>query len=397
MEKNKPLSVSEINETLKAVAETHLAHKIYVKGEIANINWRNGHLYFSLKDKLSIISVMYWRCNLDYLENGDIVIVHGKINFYSGRGTYNMIASGIDKCNAEKVDTEYEKLKKKFDQQGYFSKKKNFPPKIRNVALLVSTEGAALQDVLIVLKKNNYIGNIYIKNSINQGNKCSKSIKEGIEYFNNLGKQIDILVICRGGGSEEDLMGYSTEEVVKAIYESNIFTISAIGHEIHFMLSDFAADYRAPTPSVAGEIIIKKQKEEFENLTRSFEKLKNLQYNILSKISNCELILNRYLHACKSCSPVNFINSENERIETIKKKIRDKIFHNIHDSIHELDKLKIKNNVHNIQKVTQKGYAIVTDENDDIIESSTEFQKKIKEKEKLKIMFSDGEVCLDNK
>jgi exodeoxyribonuclease VII large subunit len=398
MDTNNPLSVSEINELIKTIAGTYIGGKIYVKGEISNVKKTGGNMYFSLKDDASNINGVFWKIDNNNFNNGDIVIISGKITFYTKQGTYQITANSIEKGGVGDINTKYQKMKDDFEKKMLFSKKRPFPEKIQNIALLTSTEGAALQDIMYVLKNNKFFGNVYIKNCIVQGNNCPKSVKDGIEYFNKLhiSNQIkfDILVIARGGGSIEDLMGYSSEEVVKAIYESQIFTISAIGHEIDTMLSDFAADYRAPTPSIAGETIIKYQKKENDFLLKSFEKMKELEYSILSKISFCELRLNQCANIHKSYNPINFINSEIDRIETIKRKIKEKINHNIHDFNHEIDKLKIKNNMNNTKKIMKNGYAIITDENDNLIETANDFKNKIKEKIGLKIMFSDAEINL---
>lgn len=399
MESDKPLSVTEINELIKTIVNTHIGHKIFVKGELSNIKKSNGHLYFTLKDSISNISGIFWRFNTDSFNNGDMVTVGGKITFFSKQGTYQITTTEMDKCGTGDINTKYLKLKEDFDNKGYFLKSKvikDFPKKIRNIGILTATEGAALQDILYVLNNNNFMGNVYIKNSTVQGTGCSKSVKDGIHYFNNIKEKIDILIIARGGGSVEDLMGYSSEEVVKAIYESQIFIISAIGHEIDFMLSDFAADFRAPTPSIAGETLIKKQKEEKDILSSNLEKLKKLEYTILSHVSNLESKLNHCANLHKLCNPINFINTEIEKIELIRKKIKDKISYNINDSMHELDKLKIKNSVHNIKKITKKGYAIITDENNNLIENSIEFKKKMKNNDNIKFIFNDGEISLKN-
>jgi exodeoxyribonuclease VII large subunit len=365
---------------------------------MANVKKAGGNMYFSLKDQISNINAVFWRIDNDNFSNGDIVTVSGKITFYTKQGSYQITASSIEKGGVGDINTKYQKLKDDFEKKMYFSKKRAFPEKIKNIAILTSAEGAALQDILYVLKNNNFVGNVYIKNCLVQGNGCPKSVKDGIEYFNKLQNttptKFDILVVARGGGSMEDLMGYSSEDVVKAIYESQIFTISAIGHEVDTMLSDFAADFRAPTPSIAGETIIKYQKKENESLSKSYEKIKELEYSILSKISNCESKLNQCANIHKSYNPINFINLEIERVECIKRKIREKIHHNIHDSNHELDKLKIKNNMNNTTKILKNGYTIITDENDNLIETANDFKNKIKEKIGLKIMFSDAEINL---
>lgn len=396
MKSNKPLSVSEINELVKSIAATHIGHKIYVKGELTNMKKSNGHLYFTLKDSISNISCIFWKFNSDAFNNGDMITVGGKITFFTKQGTYQITVTELDKCGVGDINAKYQKQKEEFEKKGYYSQKREFPKKIRNIGLLTAKEGAALQDILYVLNNNNFMGNVYIKNTIVQGNSCAKSVKEGIGYFNTMKNKIDILIIARGGGSVEDLMGYSTEEVVEAIFHSKIFTISAIGHEIDFMLSDFAADFRAPTPSIAGETIIKEQNKEKDIIMQNFEKLKNLEFSIISQISSFDNMLHKCINKHKSCNPINFICGEIDKIETIKKKIKDKILHNINDSIHELDKLKIKNSVHSIKKITKKGYVIITDENDILIQNSVQFINKIKNKENIKFMFNDGEVCFSD-
>jgi exodeoxyribonuclease VII large subunit len=394
MDINNPLSVNETNELLKTIVNTHIGNKMYIKGEITNIKKSGGNMYFALKDDYSSINCVFWRIDNDNFNNGDIVTIGGKLTVYTKNGTYQITATSIEKGGKGDINMKYEKMKEEYEKKNYFSKKRKFPEKIKNIAILTSMEGAALQDIMYVLKNNNFTGNVYVKNCLVQGNSCPKSVKEGIEYFNKNFQNIDILVIARGGGGIEDLMGYSSEEVVKSVYESNIFTISAIGHEIDTMLSDYAADYRAPTPSIAGETIIKYQKKEGEIISKSYEKMKELEYVILSKLTNYENKLNQYTNTHKLYNPISYINSEIEKIEYIKKKIRDKIIHNIHDANHELDKLKIRNNMNNIAKIMKNGYTIITDEKDNLIESVTDFKNKIKEKVKVKIMFNDGEVNL---
>jgi exodeoxyribonuclease VII large subunit len=398
METNNPLSVSEINELIKTIAATYLDGKVYIKGEIANLKKSGDNLYFSLKDQNSIINAIFWKIGNNSFNNGDVVTLCGKITFYSKQGTYQITATSIVKDGTGDINAKYQKMKEEFDKKMYFSKKRFFPEKIKNIAILTAREGAALQDILFVLNNNKFIGNVYVKNCIVQGINCPNNVKENIEYINNLNKEkklnIDILVVARGGGSVDDLMGYSSEEVVKAIYNSEIFTISAIGHEIDAMLSDFAADYRAPTPSIAGETIIKYQKKEYDYFSKIGEKIKELEFNILSKLSNYESKLNQCSNIHKSYNPTNIINKQIELYESIQKRIKDKIHHNIHEVVHELDKLKIKNNMHDINKMLKNGYSIVTDEQDNLIQNSQEFKNKLKDKKQIKIMFCDGEINL---
>lgn len=391
---NEPISVSELNEIVKSVFSQQIGDVIYVQGEICNLKKNNGNMYFSLKDDVSNISAVFWRYNGNY-DNGDKVIICGKLSFYTKNGTYQITAINIKKSGVGDISVKYQKMKDEFDKKGYFLNKKNFPQKINNVAIITSLEGAALQDILYVLNHNKFTGNVYIKNCLAQGQGCPKSVKDGIEYFNEFNKKtkLDVLIIARGGGSIEDLIGYSSEEVVKAIYETEIYTISAIGHEIDNMLSDFAADCRAPTPSISAELLIKNKKEEIDNILKREEKTKELKYNILSKIQTYYSQLEKMQNICNLKNPVNIINSEIDRFDSIKKKLKDKISFNLRDNFYEMEKYKMKNYNYNVKKNMKNGYVIIVDENDNLINTRGEFEKK-KQEGKIKIMFKDGDVFL---
>lgn len=385
-----PLSVIELNELIK-INLSGSFDKISVKGEITNIKKSNGNLYFTLKDDMAFISCIYWRCK-DDVKNGDLVVIDGKITCFTKQGTYQITVNTITNSGVGDINIKYQQMKDDFEKKSYFTKKRPFPQKINNIGILTSLEGAALQDILYVLNNNNFTGNVYVKNCFVQGVNCPKSVKEGIEYFNKL-NNVDILVIARGGGSVEDLIGYSSEEIVKAIYTSQLFTISAIGHEVDTMLSDFAADYRAPTPSIAGETIIKYQKKESDDILKYHEKIKEISYSIKSKINNYELFIGQLENRYKNLDPVNLINQEIEILSQIQRKIKDKINHNLYEATHEIDKMKIKNNMFNTHNIMNQGYVIITDHDNNLISSVNDFKDKIT-KIPLKIIFPDGEYFI---
>jgi exodeoxyribonuclease VII large subunit len=396
MDTENALSVSEINELIKTIITENLDQKIFVKGEISNIKKSNGNLYFSLKDEGAMINIIYWRPKFGEYNNGDNVIVSGKVTCFSKQGTYQITVQSIEKSGLGDLYKKYDKLKESMNTKSYFSKKREFPTKINRIAILTSTEGAALQDIMYVLHENNYRGEVYVKNCIVQGNGCPISVKNGIEYFNRLNDQkpIDILIVARGGGSIEDLMGYSSEEVVKAIYLSKIFTISAIGHEIDTMLSDLAADFRAPTPSIAGETIIKTQRKHIQEVNNCYEKIKQMRHSIESRINNYENKIQNLESIHKSSKPENLINNEIHRLENLLKNMNDKVIGNLHNIVYELEKIKNKNNMYNTSKILKSGYTIIINEKGDLIDSAETFQKNVKENKKLKIMFSDGTIDL---
>jgi exodeoxyribonuclease VII large subunit len=386
-------TVTEINEEIKNVVSKNMKQKIFVKGEIANVKKSNGNAYFSLKDENSNINVVFWKIPIE-ISNGDNVIVDGKIAFYPKQGTYQISANSIEKQGLGDLHKKYNKLKELFESKKYFTKKRQIPDRINKIGILTSTEGAALQDILYVLR-DNFVGEIYIKNCLVQGTGCASSVKSGIQYFNNMESPVDILVIARGGGAMEDLMGYSTEDVVKSIYESKIFTISAIGHEIDSMLSDFSADYRAPTPSIAGEVIVKCQKKQYDVISKINEKIEKIKYHITSKINSDMSKLENLKNIYKYLNPESKIDIEIENLEKISKKIQNHILGIINNNFHDIDKLKTKNNLYDVKKNMNRGYVIITDMDDNIIDSIDNCKQNLSEK--FKILFADGTMVANIK
>ncbi len=301
-------TVSELNNEIKTIITSLLNDNIIVTGEISNFKISNNNLFFTLKDDDSAISALSWnfqkyiKNNISDIKNGDKVEVHGKLTTYIKNGTYNLQIFKLEKIGLGGLNKKYEDNKLKYKNLGYFeeSRKKKMPNILNNIAIITALEGAALQDVLFVLKKNNFKSNIIVKNSFVQGNNCPDSISNSIKYFNDFNlntqdnsKKIDLILITRGGGSFEDLMGFSDSKIIEAIYNSNIFTISAIGHEIDNMLSDFVADLRAPTPSIAAEIISKinynevflnKEKLLLDKINNTIDLLKLIRINKLNNL-----------------------------------------------------------------------------------------------------------------
>ena len=253
------ISVSELNTMIKDELKTSFTNNISVKGEISGYKKYGTTIYANLKDDTAIINIIKFKYNMtDKFNNGDLVIATGNIDFYIKNGKINLICSSIDLMGEGNILKHLEKLKLKYNELGYFDNKKLFPLNIKSIGIITAKDGAALQDILFVLNSNKFNGSVYIKNSSVQGNECPNSICSGIQFFNTYEKIVDIIMITRGGGSIDDLMGFSDPAVVEAIHKSNIFTMSAVGHEVDNMLSDYVADIRAPTPSIGAELICKK-------------------------------------------------------------------------------------------------------------------------------------------
>jgi len=259
------LSVSQLNERIKALLETHFS-TVFVRGEISQLtNHSSGHKYFSIKDENSRIGCALWRSSASglkfSLEEGLSVIIRGEISLYMPRGEYKLICKEITPDGIGALMLAYEQLKKRLQEKGYFeeSRKKSIPRFIKHIAIVTSSTGAALQDMLKVANKRWNLLKITLIDSAVQGEDSHIEIARAIKVADEIGA--DVIIIGRGGGSLEDLWAFNEEAVADAVFFAKTPIISAVGHEVDFLISDFVADKRAPTPSAAMEMILPDQNE----------------------------------------------------------------------------------------------------------------------------------------
>jgi exodeoxyribonuclease VII large subunit len=251
-------SVSEVTYHLKQVIETQI-ESLYVKGEISSfVRHSSGHIYFNLKDENAVIRCAFFR-NQNYMlefqpQDGDQVICFGRVSVFEKSGQYQLILSNMFEYGKGALQQKYEQLKQKLKSEGLFDSihKKSLPRYPDYIGIITSPTGAALQDILNILKRR-YPCNVSVYPSLMQGNDAPGQVAKGIAYFNTE-NNVDLIIIARGGGSQEDLFCFNDEMLARAIYSSKLPIISAIGHEIDFTISDFVADLRAPTPSAAAEL-----------------------------------------------------------------------------------------------------------------------------------------------
>lgn len=394
------ITVSELNEKIKTTLTSNFNEPLKIKGEISNIKMSGGNAYLTLKDSQSMINMVSWNHKTHKIDikNGDDVMVNGKLTCFQKNGSYQITAFKIERIGMGNLYEELEINKKTFEKKGYFSKSKEgkkLPENINRIAILTSLEGAALQDILYVLKSNSFYGEVLIKNCNVQGELCPQSVSNGIEYFDNLHKKkpIDVLIISRGGGSFEDLLGYSHKEIVKAIHNTKIYTISAVGHEVDTMLSDYSADYRAPTPSISGEVISCLQRKRRDNLNSNIEKFKNLRNTLETKLCTYESKISHLKQIVNTIKPENFIDNELNSLNLNSKKLNEKIKNNIKKVNDRIEKLKTKSESYNPLKIFEGGYVAIVDNDDNLISDITTF-KKLKTNQQLKIVFADGEISL---
>ncbi len=269
----------------------------WVEGEISNLRTPDsGHLYFTLKEESAQIRVVMFRSSAKLLrfrpENGLHVTVRGRITVYEDRGELQISAEFMEPKGAGALQLAFEQLKARLQAEGLFetSRKKAIPPLPRRIGIITSPQGAALRDILNILARRHHSANVLIYPAQVQGDAAADEVMAGLRHFNQevrhqelrRGPAVEVIIIARGGGSVEDLACFNHEGLARAVANSKIPVISAIGHETDFTIVDFVADLRAPTPSAAAELVIRSRQEieaQAEDLYRRLERA--LRYRLL--------------------------------------------------------------------------------------------------------------------
>ena len=256
------ITIGALNKYLKSLFERdpHL-QEVYLKAEISNFKAHTrGHLYFTLKDETSRINAVMFSYNVSRVKfkpiDGMKVLVKGKIAVYEATGAYQIYVEEMEQDGLGNLYIEFEKLKKKLADEGLFdpSKKKKIPKVPKKIGIVTASTGAAIKDILTTIKRRFPVCETILFPSLVQGMDAARDIVKNIEIANTY--DIDTLIVGRGGGSIEDLWPFNEEIVARAIYNSKVPVISAVGHEIDFTIADFVADLRAPTPTAAAELAV---------------------------------------------------------------------------------------------------------------------------------------------
>ena len=284
-------TVSEITQEIKLILENAFT-QVWVEGEVSNFKAANsGHFYFSLKDENALLAAaMFARANKELkfkIEDGLKVICFGKIDVYPPRGQYQLIVERIEPKGIGAQQLAFEQLKNKLLKEGLFESahKKPLPLMPFRVGVVTSSAGAAIRDILQILKRGAPCADVVIRSVRVQGEGADKEIAAGIDDF-NLFKQVDVIIISRGGGSVEDLWSFNEEVVARAIYGSKIPTISAVGHQINVTLADLVADVFVETPSAAAKIIVDKKNALLADLDGYRYSLKSAILEAIHKLKN---------------------------------------------------------------------------------------------------------------
>ncbi|MDX1809795.1 MAG: exodeoxyribonuclease VII large subunit [Sulfurospirillaceae bacterium] len=325
-------SVSSLNTQIKSLLESTFIH-VCVEGEVSRFTYHSsGHLYFSLKDEKSTISCVMFKGNNSKmkfrLEEGMNVIIHGSVSVFVPRGSYQLNCISMEPSGSGALAKAYEQLKTKLKDLGYFNpeNKKQIPRYIKTIALVTSGTGAALQDMLRVAQKRWPLVKIKIIDTVVQGENSAPNIAKNIAIADSLG--VDVIVVSRGGGSIEDLWGFNEEIVANAIYKANTPIVSAVGHEIDFVISDFVADLRAPTPSAAMEMILPDRVEIMMGIDGTTDQFNTIFRRLIHQKSMELLSLKNEFKRYSFEQKIHIMDSE---IKILKDRLVSKVFQIIED------------------------------------------------------------------
>jgi exodeoxyribonuclease VII large subunit len=261
---------------------------VWVEGEISNFRpAESGHLYFTLKDGDAQLRIVMFRSQARLLrfrpDNGMQIIARGRVTIYDARGELQLSAEFLEPVGAGALQLAFEQLKARLAEEGLFdpSRRKPIPPLPRRIGLVTSPRGAALHDMLNVLARRHESAGILIYPAQVQGESAASEVSAGIKYFNRA-RNVDVIIVARGGGSIEDLAAFNDEKLARTIAASAIPVISAVGHETDFTIADFVADLRAPTPSAAAELVIESKHQLAEHMAHLHQRLaRAMRYRLL--------------------------------------------------------------------------------------------------------------------
>ena len=385
----KAISVTDLNYYIKnKIADDEYLNNVLIKGEISNFKHHyTGHMYFTLKDDNSLIKCIMFKSyttNLKFVpKDGMSVLAFGTVSVFERDGVYQLYCKGMQEDGMGSLYTAYEQLKEKLDKEGLFKEenKKKLPIMPKIIGVLTSNTGSAIKDIINVSTRRN--PNVYIRlyPVPVQGEGAGAKIAEAIKIMNDK-KLADVLILARGGGSLEDLWPFNEEIVARAIYNSEIPIVSAVGHETDFSISDFVADLRAPTPSAAAEIVVPNIVNIKQNLDTYNIRLKN---SLKKKV---EIMKMRYEKCMKSriyTDPLKIVNDNYLKLDIITKSIINSMNKKMQLSKTEAIKNFSKLDALSPLKTLSRGYSIL-EKDTRIVKDAQELQKD----DIVKIRLSNG-------
>lgn len=389
------LSVSQLNRYIKMNfdADENLAN-IFISGEISNFtnHYRTGHLYFTLKDDSAAVRAVMFNSSAKRLkfmpEDGMKVIARGRVSVYEASGQYQLYVDDMQPDGVGALNLAYEQLKEKLQKEGLFSElhKKPLPPYPEKVGVITSPTGAAVRDIINVLGRRFPYAEIVFCPVLVQGDGAHLQLTDAVNLFNSE-RAADVIIIGRGGGSIEDLWEFNDEGLARAVYNSEIPVISAVGHETDFTICDFVADMRAPTPSAAAELAVPDANE----LQHALSALKNRMFlNVSSGIADRRSRLEYLTSKGALKSPDEMLSNRSQRLDTAFSKMLSSYENRIGGKKVEFISAATALSKLDPMSVLMRGFAFVSDKNGKNVYSSQALAKG----DKINVRFHDGSaVC----
>ena len=389
------LSVSQLNRYIKMNfdADENLAN-IFISGEISNFtnHYRTGHLYFTLKDDSAAVRAVMFNSSAKRLkfmpEDGMKVIARGRVSVYEASGQYQLYVDDMQPDGVGALNLAYEQLKEKLQKEGLFSElhKKPLPPYPEKVGVITSPTGAAVRDIINVLGRRFPYAEIVFCPVLVQGDGAHLQLTDAVNLFNSE-RAADVIIIGRGGGSIEDLWEFNDEGLARAVYNSEIPVISAVGHETDFTICDFVADMRAPTPSAAAELAVPDANE----LQYALLALKNRMFlNVSSGIADRRSRLEYLTSKGALKSPDEMLSNRSQRLDTAFSKMLSSYENRIGGKKVEFISAATALSKLDPMSVLMRGFAFVSDKNGKNVYSSQALAKG----DKINVRFHDGSaVC----
>jgi exodeoxyribonuclease VII large subunit len=366
-------TVSEVTAYLRDVIESdYNLQDLWVQGEVSNLSRpSSGHLYFTLKDDKSAIKCVMWRNTVSRQtfipRDGDAIEIHGSINIYEVAGQYQLYGDLIRPAGEGALYQEFLRLKARLENEGLFDleRKRSIPHWPQRIGIVTSPTGAALRDMLNTLRRRYPLAEVFLAPTPVQGDQAPLGIVAALQALNRL-VDPDIILLARGGGSIEDLWAFNDERVARAIVDSYSPVISGVGHETDFTIADFVSDLRAPTPTAAAELAT----PDFTELRPVFKELSNHLARVMQSIVQTQRFkLSQQSNQLNQYSPQTKIRTERQRVDEYARRSETALGHQFRIQKMRLNGLCQRLNSLNPMAVLQRGYAVVTTQDGDLVRS----------------------------
>jgi len=389
-----PKTITEINAYIKCLIEEEaLLQDVYAVGEISNFknHYATGHYYLTLKDENSEIRAIMFRSYANKIkfkpQDGMRVIVHGRIGVYAQAGSYQMYIDSMQPDGIGDLHLAFEQLKAKLNSEGLFdaSHKKELPQYPGAIGIITSSTGAAIRDIIKVATRRYPCAKLVLFPSLVQGNDAPLELIKGIEYFNII-KNVDVIIIGRGGGSIEDLWAFNDEALARAVYNSKIPVISAVGHEIDYTICDFVADVRAATPSHAAEIATPDISEILYRLNSFKDRALDA---IVDNIGSYRAQLDSLSSSKVFTKPLTMLDVPTLKLSGITEKLLSSAMNDVREKRERFISINSKLLALNPMAVLSRGYGAVFNHDNNVVKSIND----ININDKITVKLNDGDFC----